>query len=53
MQAALAKGLGVSKDKIHVDFDTKSVAIDLDGAAVDKAAVAKALEATGRYSLKE
>lgn len=52
MQAAVAKGLGVSEDKIAVDYGKKTVSVDLGGAELDEAKLASALEST-KYSLAD
>lgn len=45
----MAKGLGVSKDKIHVDYDAKLVTIDMENDEFSKAKAAceKALDDSG------
>ena len=52
MQAAVAKGCGVDEDKISVDFDSKTVSVDLGGAEIDMDKVAAALEGTNKYSVQ-
>lgn len=47
----MAKGLGVSKDNIHIDYNTKLVTIDMEPDKFDQAACTKALE-DGGYGLK-
>ncbi len=47
----MAKGLGVSKDKIHIDYNTKLVTIDMEADDFDQAACEKALE-DGGYGMK-
>jgi hypothetical protein len=50
VRSAFAKGLGVSEDKVTVDYDTKMVSVDMGSAEVDKDALTAALEST-KYSL--
>ena len=50
MQAAVAKGLGVSENKIAVDYGKSTVSVDLGGAECDDAKLASAFEGT-KYSV--
>lgn len=50
MQAAVAECLGVSEDKIAVDYGKKTVSVDLGGSELDKTKLASGLEGT-KYSL--
>ena len=51
MKAAVAKCLGVSDDKIDVNYDSKRVTVDTDKAKADMVALGKALE-EGGFSIK-
>jgi copper chaperone CopZ len=49
VQAALAKGLGVSKDKVKIDYAAKTACVEMDGAKPDMKSLAKAMDDTGKF----
>ncbi len=50
MRSALAKGLEIDGENIEIDYGTKMVTVDCDP-AVNMDAIAKALEASGKYGI--